>query len=120
MDYNKEIFVITPIGKKDSATYKKYDAIFNSMIEPACKEIDSKFNVIRADKIAKPSSFVKDILTNLRNSYIVIANLTDLNPNVFYELGVRHALSNRTIIITEDLSTIPSDLKEYRAIEYSP
>lgn len=116
---NKEVFVVTPIGKKGTETYEKFDAIFKSMIEPAVKSIDKDFEVTRADKIAKPGSFVKDILDRLKNSYLVIANLTGMNPNVFYELGVRHTLSNRTIIITEDYSTIPSDLKEYRAIEYS-
>ena len=117
---NKEVFVITPIGKKGSPTYAKFDAIFTTMIEPAAKSVDSDFSVKRADRVAKPGSFVKDILNNLRNAFIVIANLTDLNANVFYELGVRHTLSNRTIIITEDLSSLPSDLQEYRAIEYKP
>jgi len=115
----KEIFVITPIGKKGTEVYDRFDAIFKSMIKPAVNEINENFLVTRADKVAKPGSFVKDILDRLQNSYIVIANLTGMNPNVFYELGVRHTLSNRTIIITEDYSSIPSDLKEYRAIEYS-
>lgn len=116
---SNEVFIITPIGKKGSTTFEKFDAIFKSMIEPAVKSIDENFEVTRADKVARPGSFVKDILDRLKNSYLVIANLTGMNPNVFYELGVRHTLSNRTIIITEDYSTIPSDLKEYRAIEYS-
>ncbi len=114
----KEIFVITPIGKKGTANHAKFDAIVKTMIEPAAKSVNPEFIVKRADQVAKPGSFVKDILQNLRNSFIVIANLTDLNPNVFYELGVRHTLSNRTIIITEELSSLPSDLREYRAIEY--
>lgn len=117
---NKEVFVVTPIGKKGTETYNKFDAIFKSMIEPAVKSVDESFDVLRADHVAKPGSFVKDILDRLKNSYLVIANLTGMNPNVFYELGVRHTLSNRTIIITEDYSSIPSDLKEYRAIEYNP
>lgn len=102
------IFVITPIGKEGTEIYKKYDAIFTTMIKPAIDSVDPSFRIIRADHIAKPGSF------------IVIANLTDLNPNVFYELGVRHTLSKRTIMITEDLKSLPSDLKEYRAIEYKP
>lgn len=117
---NKTIFLITPIGKKGTEPYNKYLAICKDLIEPTVKSVDSEFKVIRADQIAKPGSFVKDILEHIRNSHIVIANLTGLNPNVFYELGVRHCLSARTIMITEDLSTLPSDLKEYRTIEYSP
>jgi len=116
----KIIFVITPIGKKGSEKYKKFDAIFKTMIVPAVKAVDSNFELLRADHIAKPGSFIKDILTYLQTSYIIIANLTELNPNVFYELGVRHTLSNRTIMITENLDTLPSDLKQYRTIEYNP
>jgi hypothetical protein len=118
MDKN-QIFVISPIGKKDSDIYKKYDAILKTMIKPAIEEINKDFKIIRSDLISQPGSFIKDILEQLQNSYVVIANLTDLNPNVFYELGVRHALSNRTIMLTEDISSLPSDLKEYRVIEYS-
>jgi hypothetical protein len=115
----KQIFIISPIGKKDSEKFKKFDAVLKTMIKPAIEEIDKEFKIIRADQISQPGSFIKDILEQIQSSYIVIANLTDLNPNVFYELGVRHALSNRTIMITEDLSSLPSDLKEYRVIEYS-
>jgi hypothetical protein len=115
----KQVFVISPIGKKESEDYKKFDAVLKTMIKPAIDEIDKTLRILRADQISQPGSFIKDILEQLQNSYIVIANLTGLNPNVFYELGVRHSLSNRTIMITEDLSTLPSDLKEYRVIEYS-
>ena len=115
----KQIFIISPIGKKDSDRYKKFNAVLNTMIKPAIDEIDKEFKIVRADQISQPGSFIKDILEQIQSSYIVIANLTDLNANVFYELGVRHSLSNRTIMITEDLSSLPSDLKEYRVIEYS-
>ncbi|MBX7046169.1 MAG: hypothetical protein K1X86_10050 [Ignavibacteria bacterium] len=115
----QQIFVLSPIGKKGSDLYKKYNAILESMIRPAIEEIDKCYKIIRADQISQPGSFIKDILENLQKSFIVIANLTDLNPNVFYELGVRHTLTNRTIMITEDISSLPSDLKEYRVIEYS-
>src|SRR5439155_4691700 len=45
-------------------------------------------------------------------------DLTGQNPNVFYELGVRHALHPRTILIAQSLDDIPSDLREYRTIVY--
>ncbi len=115
----KQVFIISPIGKKDSDRYKKFDAVLKTMIKPAIDEIDKEFKIVRADQISQPGSFIKDILEQIQSAYIVIANLTDLNPNVFYELGVRHALSNRTIMITENLAELPSDLKEYRVIEYS-
>lgn len=49
----------------------------------------------------------------------MIADLTGLNPNVMYELGIRHALCKKTILITQDLSEIPFDLKGYFCIQYN-
>ncbi len=63
---------------------------------------------------------IKDILDNLYKADLVIADLTDQNPNVFYELGVRHTLSNKTILIAQDISYIPSDLHGYGIIVYEP
>lgn len=55
---------------------------------------------------------------SLAEAHVVIADLTDLNPNVFYELGIRHALSRRSILICEKGTEIPSDLKNYWYFEY--
>ena len=115
------IFVITPIGKPGTPLYNKYDAIFKTMIKPAVHKVMPGFKIIRADQIAKSGSFVEDIIECLENADIVIANLTDLNPNVCYELGIRHAFTKRTtIMITEDIKSLPSDLRGYRTIEYKP
>lgn len=48
----------------------------------------------------------------------MLADLSGQNPNVFYELGVRHSLRPRTILIAQNLDDIPSDLREYRTIIY--
>ena len=58
------------------------------------------------------------MLSNLNSADVVIADLTDRNPNVFYELGVRHSLRNGAILITQNISDIPFDLKPYGVIEY--
>lgn len=48
----------------------------------------------------------------------MLADITDANPNVFYELGVRHSLSKRTIIVAQGASHIPSDLRGYWSLIY--
>lgn len=58
------------------------------------------------------------LLKKLRHSTIVLADLTDQNPNVFYELGVRHSLSKRTILVAQGIKHIPSDLRGEWYIEY--
>ena len=56
---------------------------------------------------------VGTILQDLNDSHLVLADLTDRNANVFYELGVRHALKDRTILIAQRKEDIPFDLQAY-------
>jgi hypothetical protein len=111
-------FIISPIGAEGSERYKKFKEVLDYLIKPAIKNSGYNFEVIRADDIERAGSFIKDILTSLLDSFVVIADLSEQNPNVFYELGVRHALSPRTILIAQSIDDIPSDLREYRTIVY--
>lgn len=111
-------FVISPIGKEGTEEHSRYKEIFEYIIKKAIKDSGYELRVIRADDINRTGSFIKDILENLHNSFVVIADLTGQNPNVFYELGVRHCLSPRTILIAQSIDDIPSDLREYRTIVY--
>ncbi|WP_136513868.1 hypothetical protein [Geomonas edaphica] len=112
-------FVISPIGKDGSEIYEKFKEVLDYVIKPAVESSSLKLKVIRADDINHAGSFIKDIFENILGSHVVIADLTGQNPNVFYELGVRHALSPRTIMIAQTLEDVPSDLREYRTITYS-
>ena len=111
-------FVISPIGKEGTEKFKEFKEVLQYIIKPAFEESNFKFSVIRADDINRSGSFIKDILENIYSSHIVIADLTGQNPNVFHELGVRHSLRPRTILIAQNLDDIPSDLREYRTIIY--
>jgi hypothetical protein len=55
---------------------------------------------------------------DLYSANLVIADLTDKRSNVFYELGVRHTLQHRTVLISQRLDDIPSDLHGYACVEY--
>lgn len=87
-----------------------YENVFRESIEPLGYKCER----------AQPAtgSLIKSIISKLRTSRIVIADITDRNPNVFYELGVRHTLSNRTVIVSQDEKDIPSDLKGYWSLLY--
>jgi hypothetical protein len=111
-------FVISPIGSDGSSAYTKFKEILEYIIKPAFNESGFKYTVIRADDIDRAGSFIKDILESIYSAHLVIADLTGQNPNVFYELGVRHSLRPRTILISQNLDDIPSDLREYRTIIY--
>ena len=118
-------FVIMPFGdsKKDEESKKKYDDIFNAIKRTIEKiQINDKEKKIltchRADEEIGPGEIIAHVIENLVTSEIVIADLTGRNPNVFYELGVRHSVENKTILIAEDLEDIPFDLKGQRIISY--
>lgn len=61
---------------------------------------------------------MKAIVNDLVNSDLVLAVLTDYNPNVLYELGARHSLKHGTIMMLERGQKIPSDIEPYGVIYY--
>src|SRR5262245_3188103 len=103
----KDVFVIMPFSSTASRTEQEWRDIYAYVFEPAAKAAG-----LKADRAAVTTgSLIKSIVERLRNSYIVLADITDANPNVFYELGVRHSLSKRTIIVAQDTKHVPSDLR---------
>ena len=116
----KECFVIMPIGSGEA--YQVYRNRYENIIVPAVEglrvEDQQIFRCVRADFVSKSGSITRDVLTRLYRSDAVIADLTDLNPNVFYELGVRHALRSGTILIALKGTKPPFDVGDLRVIPY--
>ena len=110
----KIAFVISPIGAPDTPTRKRADAILKHVIEPVASK--SGFGTIRADKISKPGIITSQIIEHIMNDALVIADLTDYNPNVFYELAVRHTLRKPIIQIIEEGQLIPFDVSTSRTV----
>lgn len=106
---SKLCFVIMPFNEK-------LNSIYESIIKIVLKEI--KYNALRADEIFTSKPIIDDIWQNIKKSKFLIADLTDRNPNVFYELGLAHALSKDVILLTQNLNDIPFDLRHYRIIVY--
>lgn len=113
----KKCFIISPIGAAGSDIRKKADATMKYIIEPACEK--KGYKAIRADKISSNGIITQEIIQNLLTAELAIADLTDRNPNVFYELAIRHTMNLPTIQITrDDLSSIPFDVNSVRTIKY--
>jgi len=116
----RDCFVIMEFGKKDTEEYLRQRSIYEDIIKPAVDESGLGYTCRRADEIMRPGSVIKDIVNSIRNADVVIADLTGQNPNVFYELGVRHSLRGRTIMLTQTMEDVPFDLRNYRVIQYIP
>jgi len=112
----KKCFVIFPIGQEGSNTRKRSETVFKHII---CKALDD-YQIIRADHIEKPGQITMQVIENIVEIPIMIADLTDNNANVFYELSLRHALGKPAILIIQEdqISQVPFDLKDMRIIPY--
>lgn len=112
----KTCFVIMPLSNTHSCTKDQWSEIFEEMIKAAVEQSAFQYECYRA--CLDIGNIIKDILINLNRADVVIADLTDRNPNVFYELGVRHALRDATILITQNMDDVPFDLRHYALVKY--
>lgn len=106
-----------PFSKTQSCTEQKWTEIFEYIIKPAVEESGLGYECERS--VAERQNIIKGILESLNQANVVVADLTDNNPNVFYELGVRHTLANRTVLIAQGEEHIPFDLRPYPVAFYS-
>ena len=95
----------------------EFDEIFKELIKPALEE--AGYDVKRADSILNQQNILKDVIRGIAEADIVVADLTTLNANVFYELGISHTMQKSTVLLAQSGEDIPFDLKSYRVISYS-
>jgi hypothetical protein len=72
----------------------------------------------RADDLFRPSTIVTDIWVYTKRARLILADLSGKNPNVFYELGLAHALAKPAILVTESMDDVPFDLRALRVLVY--
>ena len=111
----KRCFIITPIGKETDPIRRHIDGIIDAAIIPALGE---KYEIVVAHKITTPGTITKQIISEIYSDELVIANLTDRNPNVMYELAFRHAIGKPVIMISDKDTILPADIIMERTIFY--
>jgi hypothetical protein len=95
----------------------EFDAVFNDLVKPALEEVG--YDVKRADSLLNQQNILKDIVRGIAEADLVVADLTSLNANVFYELGISHTMQRPTVLLRQPSEDIPFDLRSYRVISYS-
>lgn len=113
-DFQNICFYITPIGDENSEFRKHSDLFLESIITPAIQQFNLR--VIRADQIDKPGTITNQIIEYIFKSRLVIADLSFHNPNVFYELALRHACRLPTVQIIRKADRVPFDVSQSRTI----
>lgn len=104
----KTVFVLTPF-------HDRYKLMFES-ISIALRDIG--LSVLRGDEDYVKTDLLQHVIKQIARARLLIVNLDGRNPNVFYELGVAHALGKQTILVSSNLEEVPFDLKSYKLVVY--
>ncbi len=112
----KSCFVIAPIGAEGSDTRKRSNQVLKYVIAPAVADCEGYGEPQRADQLPTPGIITSQIVQHVLSADLVIADLSEANPNVFYELAIRHAVRRPVVQIAETGSTIPFDLAPARTV----
>lgn len=102
-------FVMMPFGEW-------FDKYYQHIYIPAIK--DAGFEPIRADELFATGTVVEQIWEQIRKSKVLLADLTDRNANVFYELGLAHAARKPVVFTAPCVDDVPFDLRHLRVIIY--
>jgi hypothetical protein len=112
---NTNCFVIAPIGDAGSDIRRRSDQVLKHLIAPSAAACGYK--AIRADQISEQGIITTQVIQHLIEDELVIADLTGRNPNVFYELAVRHAMRRPYVQIIQTGEKIPFDVAGVRTLE---
>jgi hypothetical protein len=102
-------FVIGPIGKDGEVERKHADMLLHAVIRHVLEAEEFGYKVKRADEDADPGMIGDRVISDILHAEIVVADLTDLNPNALYELGIRHSALKPTIHIAKRGTNLPFD-----------
>jgi hypothetical protein len=102
-------FVIGPIRKSGSPERWHADLLLNAVIKHVLCQPPLGYHVKRADEDADPGMIGDRMISDIINAELVVADLTDPNPNAFYELGIRHSTEKPTIHIAKMGTVLPFD-----------
>lgn len=97
----KLIFALTPFSQREASTYR--------VMQTVAQRIG--FRCVRGDEEFKRDEILPHVVDLMVRARIVIANISGRNPNVYYELGIAHALGKPTILLSRSLDSVPFDLR---------
>jgi hypothetical protein len=111
----KPCLVISPIGENDSDTRKRADQVLKYIIKPAAETCG--YDAKRADELDNPGLITSQVIQRVVNDPLIIADLTERNPNVFYELAILHATRKPLVQLIKKGEQLPFDVAGMRTIQ---
>jgi catechol 2,3-dioxygenase-like lactoylglutathione lyase family enzyme len=106
---NKVVFVLMPF-------HPPFDDVYNSIVRPAVE--GAKLVCRRADELTGPGIIIDEIVEQIREARFLIADFSEPNFNVSYEIGVAHAFNKTVILMSDKATPIPFDIGAIRCIRY--
>ena len=94
----------------------QYNDVYFEVIKKICEQ--ENIDVLRTDEESGPGLIIQDITRAIHESKIIIADISPVNANVFYEVGFAHALNKPTILIAEKETKLPFDVSSFRTLFY--
>jgi hypothetical protein len=107
---------LAPLGSPEREVYERSIQVWEEVIQTACDQLN--ITPIRADHISRPGEITDQTFRLLRDADAVIADVTGGNPNVMYELGLRHTKNKLTIQLGEQ-GRLPFDINIIRTIRFN-
>jgi hypothetical protein len=115
IDFESECFFIAPIGEDASETRKRSDGVRDWVVKPAA-EAAAGLKTVRADDVGEPGQITAQAVQHCLKAKAAVADLTSGNPNVYYELSVRHGAQLPVVLIAEEGTELPFDISQSRVI----
>ncbi len=122
-DLQRECFVIMPFGEKTfDGTKLDFDRVYREIIKPAVEVLNRenlRIRCVRCDEIEKAGMIHEAMIRHINQAEVAVVDITSLNPNVFYELGVRHTLHDRvTVMIRRQGTKNPFNIAGMNTVSY--
>lgn len=106
---SRKAFILMPFKEP-------YEAYYTEIFKPALKA--AAYSVSRADDVFTPRPIMLDIQRSILGANLILCEMSERNPNVFYELGLAHAIGKPVILVSRKEEDIPFDLRHIRVIIY--
>ena len=107
---SKNVFVLMPFEDQ-------FQTIYHNVIKPLIESLG--YSVSKADQDLRIGSVIEQIQESIRNSFLIIADVSGKNSNVFYEIGFSHGLKREVLVITQNEDDIPFDISHIRHFKYA-
>jgi hypothetical protein len=112
----KICFIVTAIGESGTPTRERADNVYRYLIAPVCEELGYK--PVRVDHVNAVDNINETVINYLKTAPMVVADMTEHNPNAFYELGFRQALELPLVPIIKVGERLPFDVMTTRTVFY--